>query len=161
MTMSKILLAFTAASIVSSAAFAGDNGSPRKEIVTPAFSLKLKSEAFVQGNGDGTPLTQFAYTPIDSGTTLNCTKTCTVSATASAQMQTGGADWAICIAVDGADFECQYQGVQSGPSSFVVGNIETAAPSLAIGHHTVQTQLYTESTTATYEYFSMHYALSQ
>ena len=161
MSLSKALLVFTAAAFASTAAFAGHNGSPIKTIQTPSFTLKQKKEAFVQGNGFSTSLTQFAFTPIDAGTTFNCTRTCTVSASVSAQMQTGGADWAICIVVDGVDAECQYQGVQSGPSSFVVGNVEGAAPSLAIGNHTVQTQLYTESTTATYQYFSMHYAAHQ
>lgn len=161
MSYSKALLVFAAAAFASTAAFAGGNGSPNKTIVQPSFALKLKNEAFVQGNGDSTSLPQFTLTPIDSGTVLTCTRTCTISATVSSQMNTGGADWAICVEVDGSCVEEQYQGVQSGPSSFVTGNIETSDPSLAIGHHTVQTFLYTESTTATYQYFSMHYAVNQ
>lgn len=161
MSLSKAVLVFAAAAFASTAAFAGDNGSTIKTMHPPSFALKLKNEAFVQGNGFSTSLAQYQYTPIDSGTTLKCTKVCTVSATASAQMQTGGADWAICIEVDGSCVESQYQGVQSGPSSYVVGNIETSDPSLAIGTHTVQTFLYTESTSATYQYYSMHYAVHQ
>jgi hypothetical protein len=161
MSLSKAVLVFAAAAFASTAAFAGNNGSPSKTMQPPSFELKLKTEAFVQGNGESTSLTQYNYTPIDSGTVLKCTKVCTISATASAQMQTGGADWVICIEVDGSCVEDQYQGVQSGPSSFVVGNIETSDPSLAAGNHTVQTFLYTESTTATYQYFSMHYAVNQ
>lgn len=162
MSLSKTLSVVVAAAFASSAALAGHNGSPLLSMKQPPVqTLKLKKEAFVQGNGNSTPLTQFAFTPIDAGTVLNCTKVCTVSASVSAQMHTGGADWAICITVDGTSIECQYQGVQSGPSSYVVGNVEASVPSLAIGNHTVQTQLYTESTSATYQYFSMHYAIHQ
>ncbi|HEX3429812.1 MAG TPA: hypothetical protein VHT03_02915 [Rhizomicrobium sp.] len=161
MYLSKAVLVVAAAALASTAAFAGHSGSTTKTIHQPSFALKLKSEAFVQGNGDSTPLTQYSYTPIDSGTTLNCTRVCTVSANVSSQVQTAGADWAIVIAVDGSYAESQYQGVQSGPSSFVVGNVQTAVGSLAIGHHTVQTLLYTESASATYQYYSMHYAVHQ
>ena len=42
--------------------------------------------------------------------------------------------------------------VQSGPSSFVVGNARGWG-TVALGSHTVYTQIYTESTTATYSYF--------
>src|SRR5690348_14359018 len=161
MSLSRAVLVITAAAFASTAAFAGHNGSPIKTHQTPSFTLAQKKEVFVQGNGFSTGLTQFAFTPIDSGSTLNCLKVCTISASATAQMQTGGADWAICIEVDGSDAECQYQGVQSGPSSFVVGNVQTAVASLPIGNHTVQTFLYTESTSATYQYFSMKYAVNQ
>ena len=163
MAMSKLILTFAAASLVSSAALAGgNNGSPLHGLrQPPVLTLKQGKEAFVTGNGFSTSLPQFAFTPIDAGTVLKCIKpTCIISADVTAQMQTGGADWAICITVDGVQIECQYQGVQSGPSSFVVGNVTASAPA-AIGNHTVQTQLYTESTTATYQYFSMHYALNQ
>src|SRR5579864_2475480 len=153
MSLTKAVLVFAAAAFASTAAFAGNNGSTSKTAVTPSFALKLKNEAFVQGNGDTTALTQYQYTPIDSGTTLNCTRVCTISATVSSQVQTGGADWAIGIEVDGSFIESQYQGVQSGPSSFVVGNVEASAPSLAIGHHIFNTLLNTESTTATYQYY--------
>jgi hypothetical protein len=114
----------------------------------------------VTGNGLSTAFPQFAFTPIDAGSVLNCKKACTLSADVTAQMNTGGADWAICITVDGTDIECQYQGVQSGPSSFVTGNVSANA-SAAAGNHTVQTQLYTESASATYQYFAMHYAVHQ
>ena len=161
MSLSKAVLFFTAAAFASTAAFAGNNGSPIKTHQPPSFTLAQKKEVFVQGNGFSTSLPQFQFTPIDSGSTLNCLKVCTISATASAQIQSAGADWAICIEVDGSDAECQYQGVQAGPSSFVVGNVQTAVPSLAIGNHTVQTFLYTESASATYQYFSMKYAVNQ
>lgn len=164
MSISKLVFAVAAASLVSTVAYAGHSGSPLKnntvkhQAVQP---MKLKNEAFVTGNGESTPLPQFAFTPIDSGTALNCKKVCTVSAEVTAQIQTAGADWAICITVDGADIECQYQGVQAGPSSFVVGNATASASGMSIGDHTFQTQLYTESASATYQYFNMHYAVHQ
>ncbi|HUJ46924.1 MAG TPA: hypothetical protein VLV55_07305 [Rhizomicrobium sp.] len=163
MSISKLVIALAAVSLVSTAAFAGPSGSPLKGAIKqpPVQTLKLAKEAYVTGNGLSTSLPQFAYTPIDTGTVLRCTKpTCVISADVTAQMQTGGADWAICITVDGGDIECQYQGVQSGPSSFVVGNVGASSPE-AIGKHTVQTSLYTESTTATYQYFAMHYAVHE
>jgi hypothetical protein len=163
MSISKLVLTFAAASLASSVALAGgNNGSPLPTMKQPpVLTLKQGKEAFVTGNGFSTSLPQFAFTPIDAGTVLNCTKaSCIISADVTAQMQTGGADWAICITVDGTDIECQYQGVQSGPSSFVVGNVTASSPE-GIGSHTVQTQLYTESTTATYQYFSMHYSVNQ
>lgn len=162
MSIAKMALTVAAASFVSTVAFAGHNGSPLHSMKQPPLQvLKLKKEAYVTGNGLSTSLPQFAFTPIDAGTVLNCTKVCTISADVSAQIQTAGADWAICITVDGTDIECQYQGVQAGPSSFVVGNVGASSSGQAIGGHTVQTQLYTESASATYQYFSMHYAVHQ
>jgi hypothetical protein len=162
MTISKLVFALAAASLVSTAAYAGHNGSPLKNTLQRQVQpMKLRNEAFVNGNGLSTSLPQFAFTPIDSGTVLNCKKVCTVSADVTAQMNTGGADWAICVTLDGSDIECQYQGVQSGPSSFVVGNAGASLAGVAIGNHTLQTQLYTESASATYQYFNMHYAVHQ
>jgi len=163
MSISKLVFALAAASLVTTTAHAGSSGSPlrstmKHQAVQP---LKLKKEAYVTGNGESAPLPQFEFTPIDSGTVLNCTKVCTISAEVTAQVQTAGADWAICITVDAADIECQYQGVQSGPSSFVVGNASGSAAAMSVGSHTVQTQLYTESASATYQFFNMHYALHQ
>ncbi len=162
MTISKFVLVLAAAGLASTPAFAGPTGSPLKGMMKhqPVQTMKLKKEAYVTGNGSSTGLAQFSYTPIDSGTTLNCTKACTVSADVTSQVQTAGADWAICIVVDGTQIECQYQGVQAGPSSFVVGNVSASAPA-AIGSHTFQTELYTESASATYQFFNMHYAVHQ
>ena len=163
MSISKLVFAVAAASLVSTVAYAGHSGSPLKNTVKhqAVQPTKLKNEAYVTGNGDSTALVQFAFTPIDAGTVLNCKKTCTVSAEVTAQVQTAGADWAICVTVDGADIECQYQGVQAGPSTFVVGNATASAAGMSAGDHTFQTQLYTESATATYQYFNMHYAVHQ
>src|SRR5262249_8255770 len=144
------------------AAHAGISGSPLKgrTVHQPILTLKLKGEAYVTGNGESTALSQFNFTPIDSGTTLNCKKACVLSAEAMAQMQTGGADWALCIVIAGAAVECQYQRVPPGPSSFVVGNASASTPG-GIGGHTSQTELYTESASATYQFFNMHYAMHQ
>jgi len=160
MTISKLVFALAAASLVSTGAYAGHSGSPLKNsaVQRTVVPMKLKNEAYVTGNGESTALTQFSFTPIDSGTTLNCKKACTLAAEATAQMNTGGADWAICLVIDGADVECQYQGVQSGPSTFVVGNASGSTTG-GIGHHTFQTQLYTESASATYQFFNMHYSV--
>ena len=162
MTISKIIMIVAAAGLMSSAALADRSGSPlhQGKMTIQPKALKTKNQAFVTGNGLSTALPQFSFTPIDSGTVLNCKKACIVSADVTAQMNTGGADWAICIVVDGTDIECQYQGVQSGPSSYVVGNA-TANASAAAGDHTFQTQLYTESASASYQYFAMHYAVNQ
>src|SRR5437868_559615 len=123
MTISKLVFALAAASLVSTAAYAGHSGSPLKNnaMQRTVAPLKLRNEAYVTGNGESTALPQFQFTPIDSGTTLNCKKACALAAEVTAQIQSAGADWAICIVIDGADVECQYQGVQAGPSSFVVG----------------------------------------
>lgn len=162
MSISKtIMLAAATAAFASSPALAGPNGSPLHAMKQPPLQvLKLKNEAFVIGNGNSTPLPQFAFTPIDPGTVLHCKAACTLSASASVQMSTGGADWALCLVLDGAAIECQYQGVQSGPSGFVMGNAQVAA-SFAAGDHTFQTQLYTDGDAAAYQYFSMHYAVHQ
>ncbi len=161
MTMSKLLLTCAAAALVSSAALAGhNNGSPLNGKLVAPPPLKQKNEAFVTGNGNSTSLPQFTFTPIDAGSVLTCKKACTVSADVSAQVQTAGGDWAICITVDGSDIECQYQGVQSGPSSFVMGNAGASAGASA-GSHTFQTQLYAEGSGATYQYFNMHYSIHQ
>jgi hypothetical protein len=161
MTISKSLLLVAAAGLLSSTAFASsNNGSPLKELVQPSFSLKVKSEAFVQGNANSATLTA-GYNNVDSGTTLNCTRVCTVSATASIQYEAGttGTQWAICIFVDGVSAECQYQ--REEPYTFFdVGNIQTAVPSLAIGHHTVQTQVYVTNN-STLQYYAMTYAVHQ
>jgi hypothetical protein len=91
---------------------------------------------------------------------VNCKKACVLSASASVQVSTGGADWALCLVMDGSPIECQYQGVQSGPSGYVMGNAQLAT-GFDAGPHTFQTQLYTDGTAATYQYFSMHYAVHQ
>ena len=163
MSISKLVFALAAASLVSTTAYAGHSGSPLKNTIKQqaVVPMKLRNEAFVNGNGFSTALPQFAFTPIDSGTVLNCKKVCTVSADVTAQMQTGGADWAICVTVDGSDIECQYQGIQSGPSSYVTGNVGASLAAVAIGNHTLQTQLYTESASATYQYYNIHYAVHQ
>jgi hypothetical protein len=162
MSLSKMIMFAAAAGFVSSAALAaGHNGSPlHSGAQPPAQVLKMKKEIFVTGNGLSTSLPQFQFTTIDTEST-SCSKVCTISADVSSQMNTGGADWAICVLVDGATMDCQYQGVQSGPSSFVVGNVTGSLGSLAIGSHTIQTQLYTESASATYQYYAMHYAVHQ
>ena len=162
MTMTKMIVALAAAGLVSTVAYAGPSGSPAHSNMKhqPVQTLKMRNEAFVTGNGLGAALTQFDYTPIDSGTVLHCKKACVISADATSQLQTAGADWAICIALDGSYIECQYQGVQAGPSSYVMGNAGASAAA-AIGDHTVQTFLYTESASATYQYYAMHYAVHQ
>src|ERR1700733_7701450 len=160
--MSKIIVALAAIGLMSSAAHAGLSGSPLHSRVKhqPVQTLKTRNEAYVTGNGLSTALPQFAFTPIDAGTTLNCKKICTLTAEVSSQVNTGGADWAICIVIDGANVECQYQGVQSGPSSFVMGNASGSVGG-AIGNHTFQTQLYSESASGTYQFFNIHYAIHQ
>jgi hypothetical protein len=161
MLVFKLSIFVAAAAFVSSSSLAGQNGSPLHSLKQPPLQvLKLKNEAFVIGNGNGTPFPQFGFTPIDPGTVLNCKRACILSASGSVQVSTGGADWALCLVMDGSPIECQYQGVQSGPSGFVMGNAQLSA-SFPAGAHTFQTQLYTDSASATYQYFSMHYAVNE
>jgi hypothetical protein len=62
-------MVLAAGGVVSSSALAGQNGSPLHSMKQPPLQvLKLKNEAFLLGNGNGTPFPQFGFTPIDSGT---------------------------------------------------------------------------------------------
>jgi hypothetical protein len=147
---------FAAASL----AFAGTSGSPK------GVSVKAQSNAVagagekasgfldINGNGDSTALPQYSFTTVAEGS-VSCKKSCSLLLEASAQIATGGADWALCLVVDGADYECQYQGIQSGPSGFVFGNARAFAAQLASGAHDVQIQLYSESATASYQFYQL------
>jgi hypothetical protein len=155
--------AFVAVSLLAAAsmAFAGSSGSPtgksNKVQQGAAVVGKEKATGIYDnvGNGESTGLPQFAFTPV-ADTTISCGRaSCSVLIEAMGQIQSAGADWAICLLVDGVDYECQYQGVQAGPSSFVVGNARAYAPALSAGSHTVEMQEYTESASATYQYFQM------
>jgi hypothetical protein len=162
MSISKLLLTVGAAALVSSAASAGNNGSPNKMLkAPPAQVLKLKKEAYVTGNGLSSPLTTFGYTNIDSGTTLTCTKPCVISADATVQYEPGatGGGWAIATLLDGGTIQSQYQN-QADDTFFHVGNI-TSSISAGIGTHTVQTQVYVEQNNSTYQFYNMHYAVHQ
>jgi hypothetical protein len=142
------------------AADAGPSGAPKGSNVQthavasgPNTKEKLISTYDAVGNGNGAALPQFAFTTIATSH-VSCPNAtgCSIGIESMTQVQTGGADWAICLLIDGASVECQYQGVQSGPSSYVVGNARGWG-TVATGAHTVVTQIYTESATATYSYF--------
>jgi len=141
-----------------SLAFAGSSGSPKGHGVSQntatAGVSKISGTIDVNGNGESASLPQFAFTEV-ADASVSCKKACSIEVEAMSQIQTAGADWAICLVVDGVDVSCQYQGVQAGPSSFVVGNARGFAAALAVGTHDVQMQLYSESATATYQYFQM------
>jgi len=119
----------------------------------PNTKEKLIGTYDAVGNGLSTALPQFAFTTVASSV-VKCSNAagCSIGIEASNQIQTAGADWAICLLIDGASVSCQYQGVQAGPSSFVIGNARGWG-TVASGTHTVDTQLYTESASATYQYF--------
>jgi hypothetical protein len=147
-------------------AFAGTPGAPKgapdaSPFAAGAFAVTgpntaevLSSTYDAVGNGLSTSLPQFAFTTVATNSVkCNHAHGCSIGIETTAQMQTGGADWAICLLVDGASVSCQYQGVQSGPSGFVVGNARGWASGVPQGFHTVETQLYTESASATYQYF--------
>jgi hypothetical protein len=147
-------------------AFAAPSGAPQGApaqspygassfAVAGANTQELLSGTYIaEGNGNSTPLTQGGFTTIaSSNVKCNHAHGCSFGIESMAQMQTGGGDWAICLMVDGAAVSCQFQGVQSGPSSFVVGNALGFASGIAQGFHTVDTMLYTQSASATYQYF--------
>lgn len=160
MSISKILLVFVATSLMGSAAL-GDNGSPLQGLKRPPVqTLKTKKVAFVVGNGSGSALAGGTFTIIDSPTTFSCTKACTISADSMVQYQPGasGVQWAICIYVDGSSIGCPYQS-QAANTFFQVGNVQEAA-SLAIGNHTVQTQVFVSSASSLYGY-TLAYQLNQ
>jgi hypothetical protein len=119
----------------------------------PNTAEKLAATYDASGNGSGTSLPQFAFTTVATSTVkCNNSAGCSIGIESMAQIQSAGADWAICLLIDGSSVSCQYQGVQAGPSTFVVGNARGWG-TVALGSHTVTTQLYTESASATYEYF--------
>jgi hypothetical protein len=152
-----------AACVAAGAAWAGPAGSPPGSpamhagaLVSPNASVKetLIGSYDAKGNGQTAPLPQYAYTTIAT-TTFKCTNStgCSVVIESMDQIQPMGGDWAICLLVDGTSVSCQYQGVQGGPSSYVVGNARGWAGGLAQGTHTVTTQLYVEGAGAAYVYF--------
>lgn len=159
-TIAKVALAGTAlASLMSVAVAAQLNGTPagvkQSHQIAPPQGIgpkKLQKTYVAAGNGNGAALAQFAFTTVDT-TTVSCTTTCSIEINAMSQIQSAGADWAICLLIDGGSVSCQYQGNLAGPSSYVVGNASGFAANLAVGSHTATLQLYTESSTATYEYF--------
>jgi hypothetical protein len=127
---------------------------PFADAAGPNTAELLSNNYDAMGNGAGSSLTQNSYTTIASNRVkCNHAHGCSIGIETMAQVQTAGADWGICLLVDGNAVSCQYQGVQSGPSSFVVGNARGWATGVTEGFHTVDTQLYTESASATYEYF--------
>ena len=141
-------------------AVAGTSGAPKGSNVQtntvasgPNTKEKLITTYDAVGNGNGASLPQFAFTTVATSQ-VSCANAagCSIGMESMAQVTTGGADWAICLVIDGSSVECQYQGVQSGPSGYVVGNARGWG-TVATGTHTVVTQLYTESATATYAYF--------
>ena len=147
-------------------AFAGTPGAPKgapaqSPYAAGAFAVdgpntaeSLSSTYDAVGNGVSTSLPQFGFTTIATNKVkCNHLQGCSIGIETMAQMHTGGADWAICLLIDGSSVSCQYQGVQSGPSSYVVGNARGWAAGVPNGFHTVETQLYTESSSATYQYF--------
>jgi hypothetical protein len=131
---------------------AGAQASPNA-VAGPNTKEKLLATYDASGNGNSASLPQFAFTTIASSV-VKCGNAggCSIGIEAMNQMKTGGADWAICLLIDGASVSCQYQGVQSGPSGYVVGNARGWG-TVSSGTHTVDTQLYTESGSASYQYF--------
>ena len=145
---------------VAATAVAGTSGTPKgvKTQASPNVNLakeKLSATYDVNGNGQSAGLPQFQFTTVASST-VSCGNAagCSIGIGAMAQIQSAGADWAICLSIDGTYVECQYQGVQAGPSSFVVGNARGWG-TVALGSHTVNLDLYTESASGTYQYFQM------
>jgi len=161
---------FVAVSLLGSAAmvFAGTPGVPKGAAAPYARSTApiafpdpdpdtpevLSSTYSAVGDGKSAPLSQYDVTTVaTSHVKCNHAHGCSIGIESMAQLSTGNRDWAICWVVDGAYVGCQYQGVQSGPSGFVVGNARGWVSGVSQGFHTVVTQLYTDSSSATYQYF--------
>jgi hypothetical protein len=156
---------FVAVSLLATtvAAIAGGSGSPQGAPAAaraqpdaelgPNTKETLLATYDASGNGQSASLPQFAFTTIASSKVKCGNATgCSIGIESMAQLRTGGGDWAICLLIDGNAVSCQYQGVQSGPSGFVVGNARGWG-SVSKGSHTVETQLYAEGSGATYQYF--------
>jgi hypothetical protein len=102
------------------------------------------------------------FTPIDGPVTINCGNTagCTIVVTSFAEsgFQTSAGDrWGICTKLDGAfGGICTFQGVLPSDGSFVSGSF-TNVLTVAKGPHTVQAELYLD-TTATLAQYSNTYS---
>jgi hypothetical protein len=103
------------------------------------------------GNGGGSALPAFVFTPIESGT-VNCTNAagCHVGQDSMVQLSPSGGNWAICLAVDGVYSTCQYQGNLPDIGTFVVGNAKGFSGAVSQGLHTVRTDVYVEAAGALY-----------
>ena len=153
----KIALAASALVSLFSNALAAPGGMPPgvrlSQQVSPPQGIgpkKLQSSYLAGGVAPGAPLPQYVFTTIDS-TTVTCAKAnCTIGIETMGQIQPQGGDWAICLLVDGLYVSCPYQGVQAGPTGFVVGNVRGLATGIAAGAHTVDTQFYAEGANAIY-----------
>ncbi|HEX4509783.1 MAG TPA: hypothetical protein VH328_06885 [Burkholderiaceae bacterium] len=163
--MFKRILFFLTLSAATIAAVAGSTGTPKG--AAPAFAQanvqpdsaiaeKLATSYDITGNGNSAALPQYSYTTV-AQSTIKCNHAhgCSFGLASMAQVQTSGGDWAICLLVDGTSVSCQYQGVQSGPSGFVVGNARGWATGIASGNHVVALQLYAEGTAAAYAYYEL------
>jgi hypothetical protein len=148
------LLATTAA------AFAGPAGAPRNAFAGHASGGAVASPntkqvliASYDSLGNGGYLPQFTFTTVTTNK-VNCPNAagCSIGIEAMDQVQTGGADWAICLRIDGASVSCQYQGMQPDGRAFVVGNARGWG-TVSQGIHTVDAQLYTDGASAMAGYF--------
>jgi hypothetical protein len=114
----------------------------------------LSSTYTAVGDGKSAPLSYRDVTTIATNhVKCNHAHGCSIGIESMAQLSIFDRDWEICWVVDGAYVGCQYQGLLSGPSGFVVGNARGWVSGVSQGFHTVETQLYTDSSSATYQYF--------
>lgn len=150
---------------VTGAAMAAGNGMPNGVKVRDASAqttiganMKLLKTVTGTGNGSGSSLAM-GFNTVDERV-INCAVAagCAIGIESMGQIKPQGADWAICLLIDGSSVTCQYQGIQGSTSGWVVGNARGVGVVTA-GNHTVTTQLYTESSTASYAYFSTDYRL--
>lgn len=156
---------FFGALAVASVAAAAGTGAPKgakvREVGAQAViggPLKLLKTVTGVGNGSDASLSN-GFNTIDERT-ISCTVAagCAIGFETMAQIKPQGADWAICLFIDGNYLSCQYQGVQGSTSGYVVGNARGMG-TVSQGNHTVTTQIYTESGTATYAYYQTDYRL--
>ncbi len=133
--------------------------------VTHQISLaqeKLKNSVVVNGFSGG-PLNAGQFTNIDAGEKLVCpvagSSTCSIEADMSVQAQgtgTGNA-WAICLVVDGNYATCPYYGFLDS-AFFENGTQVESLTGLAVGRHTVQTQVFSANGGTVYNYSLTYHA---
>ncbi|MBQ0959045.1 hypothetical protein KAK06_08735 [Ideonella sp. 4Y11] len=156
-----LLCALSAAGL----AVAAGNGAPKgvkaRDVGTQAVvgsPVKLLKTVTGVGNGLGAALT-LGFNTVDERS-VSCTVAagCAIGFESMAQLKPQGSDWAICLLIDGNSVSCQYQGVQGSTTGYVVGNARGMG-TVTQGTHTVTTQIYTESSTATYTYYQTDYRI--
>lgn len=156
-----LLSALGVAGIASAAGTGMPKGAKVRDVgaqATIGSSMKLLKTVTGVGNGLGAALTPGFNTVDERSVSCTVAAGCAIGFEAMAQLKPQGSDWAICLLIDSVSVSCQYQGIQGSTSGYVVGNARGMG-TVAQGTHTVTTQIYTESSTATYTYYQTDYRI--